>query len=60
MSEREEKAGNVIVEAFHMLPDEKKEFLLGYAEGVRAATNPVCEKQTTDDDESEAEPESDA
>lgn len=51
MSEREERAGKAIVDAFKLLPDEKKEFLLGYAEGVKAATKQT-ETEKDDKDES--------
>lgn len=36
MSEREKDAAKALAEAFEALPDSKKEFLLGYAEGVAA------------------------
>lgn len=50
MSNREERAGKAIVDAFKLLPDEKKEFLLGYAEGVKAASAASTEQE---DDSSE-------
>lgn len=36
MSEKVKQAGEALMEAFNNLPDSKKEFLLGYAEGVAA------------------------
>lgn len=36
MSERERKIAENLAEAVARLPDSKKEFLLGYAEGVAA------------------------
>lgn len=36
MSEKAKQAGEALMEAFNNLPDTKKEFLLGYAEGVAA------------------------
>lgn len=38
MSEREKQIAENLVDAFTKLPDSKKEFLLGYAEGVAAMT----------------------
>lgn len=36
MSEKEKQIAENLVKACALLPDEKKEFLLGYAEGVAA------------------------
>ena len=36
MSEKEKKIAKALAEAAKALPDEKKEYLLGYAEGVAA------------------------
>ena len=36
MSEREKKIVESLAEAMNILPDGKKEFLMGYAEGVAA------------------------
>lgn len=36
MSEKEKDTAKTLAEAFEALPDSKKEFLLGYAEGVAA------------------------
>lgn len=36
MSAEEKKVAESLVQAFEMLPDNKKEYLLGYAEGVAA------------------------
>lgn len=38
MSEEQKKTAQTLADAFTALPDEKKEFLLGFAEGVAAAT----------------------
>lgn len=38
MSEEQKKTAKALAEAFEALPDEKKEYLLGFAEGVAAAT----------------------
>ena len=40
MSEREQTGIRTLAKAFETLPDGKKEFLLGYAEGVIAARDP--------------------
>lgn len=55
MSNREERAGKSIVDAFKLLPDEKKEFLLGYAEGVKAASKPHSVPETTEEEEERAD-----
>ena len=36
MSDKEKSIAKALAEAAKVLPDEKKEFLLGYAEGVAA------------------------
>lgn len=36
MNEREKQALKTLVNALNILPDNKREFLLGYAEGVAA------------------------
>ena len=36
MSDKEKKLGKIITEAVAALPDEKREYILGYAEGVLA------------------------
>ena len=41
MSERERKIAENLAEAVTKLPDGKKEFLLGYAEGVAAMADKV-------------------
>lgn len=38
MSEKEKDTAKALADAFEALPDNKKEFLLGYAEGVAAMT----------------------
>ena len=53
MSEREKKIAENLAKACEILPDGKKEFLLGYAEGVAA----MAEKPKTDDrDEKQENP----
>lgn len=47
MSEQEKKIGEKLASAFDKLPDGKKEFLLGYAEGVAA----MAESKNPQDDE---------
>ena len=45
MSEREKQMAENLAKACELLPDDKKEFLLGYAEGVAAmAARQVSEK----------------
>lgn len=51
MSEREKQIAENLVDAFTKLPDNKKEFLLGYAEGVAAMTERGREKEASDDTE---------
>lgn len=36
MSEKEKEIAKSLAEAFNVLPDTKKEYLIGYAEGVAA------------------------
>ena len=36
MSEKEKEVAKALAEAFNVLPDAKKEYLIGYAEGVAA------------------------
>ena len=36
MSEKEKKIAKILAETFNTLPDGKKEYLIGYAEGVAA------------------------
>ena len=38
MSEEQKKVAKIMTEAIEALPDSKKEYLLGYAEGVLAAS----------------------
>ena len=47
MSEKVKQAGEALMEAFNNLPDSKKEFLLGYAEGVAAVTKKSAETPDT-------------
>lgn len=49
MSEREKQIAENLVDAFAKLPANKKEFLLGYAEGVAAMTERGREKEARDD-----------
>lgn len=51
MSEREKQIAENLVDAFAKLPDSKKEFLLGYAEGVAAMAERGREKEASDDTE---------
>lgn len=51
MSEREKQIAENLVDAFTKLPASKKEFLLGYAEGVAAMTERGREKEASDDTE---------
>lgn len=44
MSEREKESARKIADALNALPSEKKEFLLGYAEGVAAMAKAKPEK----------------
>lgn len=45
MSEREKQMAESLAKACELLPDDKKEFLLGYAEGVAAmAARQISEK----------------
>lgn len=39
MGDEEKDVGRAIMEAVAILPDEKREYLLGYAEGVIAMAN---------------------
>lgn len=45
MSEREKQIAENLAEAVAKLPDNKKEFLLGYAEGVAAMADKAKEAQ---------------
>lgn len=45
MSEREKQIAENLVDAVSRLPDSKKEFLLGYAEGVAAMAGKAKEAQ---------------
>ena len=45
MSEKEKELAQNIVDAIQKLPDGKKEFLLGYAEGVAAMAKPKRKKK---------------
>ena len=47
MSEKTKQAGEALMEAFNNLPDSKKEFLLGYAEGVAAMTEKATKTPDT-------------
>lgn len=47
MSEKTKRAGEALMEAFNNLPDSKKEFLLGYAEGVAAMTEKATKTPDT-------------
>lgn len=49
MSEKEKKVGQRLKEALPLLPEKKLEYLLGYAEGVIAASKrqEKAEKATT-------------
>ena len=49
MSERERKIAENLVEAVTKLPDSKKEFLLGYAEGVAAMADKAKADQGAED-----------
>jgi len=46
MSESAKKAGESLMKAFINLPDSKKEFLLGYAEGVAAMSEKAVGKDS--------------
>lgn len=39
MTKQEKKVAQALLDAFKVLPDEKKEYLLGYADGVIAIAN---------------------
>lgn len=45
MDERKQTGIRTLAEAFQALPDGKKEYLLGFAEGVIAAREPPTEAQ---------------
>jgi len=47
MSEKVKQAGEALMEAFNNLPDRKKEFLLGYAEGVAAMAEKAAQAPDT-------------
>ena len=49
MSEREKKLADAIAKAATQLPESKREFLLGYAEGVAAMTAQKQEKEPDPD-----------
>lgn len=53
MSEREKQIAENLVDAFTKLPANKKEFLLGYAEGVAAMADKAKEQER----EKEGDPE---
>lgn len=44
MSDREKKTAETIAKVLKVLPEDKKEFLLGYAEGVTAMAEKTQEK----------------
>lgn len=44
MSEKEKRTAETLAKALEALPDEKKEFLLGYAEGVTAMAEKKAER----------------
>lgn len=46
MSEREKQIAEKLAAACEQLPDGKKEFLIGYAEGVAAMAGKVKEQKT--------------
>ena len=48
MSEKVKQAGEALMDAFNNLPDSKKEFLLGYAEGVAAMAEKTAKTPDTD------------
>lgn len=49
MSDRERKIAENLAEAVAQLPDSKKEFLLGYAEGVAAMADKAKADQEAED-----------
>lgn len=51
MSEREKQIAENLAEAVAKLPDNKKEFLLGYAEGVAAMTDKAKENAESEKEE---------
>lgn len=46
VSEKEKKIAKALAEAAKALPDEKKEYLLGYAEGVAAMVGKTSGKES--------------
>lgn len=48
MSDKERTAAQQLAQAFELLPDNKKEFLLGYAEGVSAMAKRQGKEETDD------------
>lgn len=48
MGADEKKLGQKITEAVSILPDEKREFILGYAEGVIAMSEAMRQRSTQD------------
>lgn len=59
MSDKDKAAGHAIAEALKHLPDEKKEYFFGYADGVQAAVEAQKEKEEEDTDERNHSNESD-
>lgn len=49
MSEREKQIAEKLAAACEQLPDGKKEFLIGYAEGVAAMAGKVKEQKTEEE-----------
>lgn len=51
MSEKEKHIGEKLAKACEILPDAKREYLIGYAEGVAAMANRVEEGGGADDED---------
>lgn len=47
MGEKEKQIARTIVDALACLPEEKKQFFLGYAEGVAAMADQLKEKKAS-------------
>lgn len=53
MSKKDKDAGRAIAEALKHLPDDKREYFFGYADGVQAAVDAQKQKTDTDDGKEE-------
>lgn len=53
MSEKDKAAGRAIANALKHLPDDRKNYFFGFADGVEAAVN--AQKKEKEDDDAEAD-----